>query len=205
MNMEQILQIKNRSVLLIEERSNKDIVVGAPHHAPLGLKSLPCPDHIDSDENTGLLGYYLSQLLDCPLIIACNYFIDSNKDENTDYFKKLVEISPRFLVELHGHGGNKANFDIEISSGNPQKSNWASDLARKLKVKMDQVPYLAPFTISGDFQEIYFKASRSKSIVDNQWIAFHIEIPFSIRRERSLYIPFCKILAECLTWIQDND
>jgi len=197
MYMDQILKIQNRSMLVFEEGVNKRIVVGVPHHAPLGVSELPCPDHDDSDENTGFLGYYLAQLLECPLIVACNYFIDSNKDDKSDYFVKLVDLSPQFLVELHGHAGEKARYDIEISSGK-QKSNWSSDLAMKLRVKMDQVSELAPYTISGDYKNIYFKASRSKTIVTDQWIAYHIEIPFSIRKHRSLYIPFCEILAGCL-------
>ena len=72
-----ILESK-KSSLVIEERGNKNIVIGMPHHAPAGVDTLPCNRF--ADENTGYLGRYIAENLDCCSIIACNYTIDVNKD-----------------------------------------------------------------------------------------------------------------------------
>jgi len=45
MNAELMLEATNTSLLIIEERQHKDIVVGVPHHAPAGVDHLPCPEH----------------------------------------------------------------------------------------------------------------------------------------------------------------
>jgi hypothetical protein len=199
MNIEDILHYKDLSILAIEERDRNSFVVAAPHHAPLGVKQLPCPEHTISDENTGFLGAYTAQLMDCPFIVACNYFIDSNKNTSTDYFKKITGWEPSVLVELHGHGGDKAHFDIEISSGNQQRNHWSEKLAHTLGAKMRRVAGFEHYDISGDYNSIYFTASKSLSINTSRWLAFHLEIPYLIRAQSSLYEPFCEMLAESLT------
>ena len=135
--MENFLECKDRSLLVIEERATSDIVVGVPHHAPLGVGVLPCPEHPNADENTGFLGYYTAQLLDCHFIAACNYFIDSNKSKESDYYRKLLDWSPLILVELHGHGQGNARYDIEISCGSRKRTDWSIRLADSLKSKFE--------------------------------------------------------------------
>lgn len=197
-NMNYLLEISDKSLLVIEERETSEIVVGVPHHAPLGIGVLPCPEHPNADENTGVLGYYTAQLLDCHFIAACNYFIDSNKSRGSDYYRKLADWSPLILVELHGHGQGNARYDIEISCGSHKRTDWSSRLAGMIREKIAAVQSLQNYSVNGDYQQIYFKASQSVSITSERWLAFHIELPYAIRAQKSRYIPFCEILAGSL-------
>jgi len=205
MKIDDILHCKELSILAMEERVSNGFVVAVPHHAPLGVGSLPCPEHPVSDENAGLLGAYTARLLDCPFIVACNYFIDANKDTSSDYFRKIASWQPAVLVELHGHRGEDANHDIEISCGSINRNGWSTKLATAIGGKMKQHEGLNPFNISGDFKQIFFKASKSLSINTDRWLAFHLEIPKSIRAQASLYRPFCEILADSLIEILPDE
>lgn len=181
MQIETLLDDSENSLLIITSGDLKDVVIGVPHHAPLGVVKLPCEEHSEADENAGLLGYYIARLLNCPSVIACNYFIDPNKSENSDYIKRIQSWKPKILTEIHGHGGKSAKFDIEISSGSPEKNCWSKELARRLNDKFVNKPLLEGYTMSGDFNAIKFKAGKSISIKTTEWIAFHIELPKSIR------------------------
>jgi hypothetical protein len=199
MPMENMLDWRDRSVLIIGEGNTKDIVIGVPHHAPLGVEELPCPDHRDADENVGLLGLYVAQLLNCSYVVACNYFLDSNKHEESDYFKRLLAWNPRMLLEIHGHGSGKAKYHIEISSGNAVRNKWSNRMASELREKMAQSTTLRDYTISGDYNAIYFQASGTKTITSDRWLPFHVELPKRLRMQRTHYEPFCELLAEAVT------
>jgi len=134
--------------------------------------------------------------LNCCSVIACNYFIDPNKSTETDYYKKIKSWNPRFLIEIHGHGSRSANYDIEISSGKADRNNWSKKLAEKLRIQMALTTSLQKYKISGDFNKIYFKATKTATINTDEWIPFHIELPKSIRAKKSKYILFCETLAE---------
>jgi len=201
MHIETILDDPATSMLIVTPGKATDIVVGVPHHAPLGISELPCKEHRDADENAGFLGYYLSRLLDCPSIIACNYFLDPNKYRDSDYFKRIQSWKPKILTEIHGHGGNSAKFGIEISSGSVERNFWSKELAERLGKKLVEIPILQGYTLSGDFKDIHFKATQSLSVVEKEWITFHIELPKSIRESRSRYTLFCELLAEILKGI----
>jgi hypothetical protein len=204
MPVEKILESSTVSSLLIERRENSDFVIGVPHHAPLGTPNLPCPEHEDSDENTGHLGRYLAFLLGCHSVIACNYMMDVNKSRDSDYFKVLSAWSPTALVEIHGHGGEWAIFDIEISCGSIDHESWAMQLAEVLENKLAPIPTLAPYSISGAFEAIYYKATKSVTITTDEWLAFHIELPKALRSSKSQYLPFCESLAESLREILER-
>ncbi|MBU4131637.1 MAG: hypothetical protein KKF12_12525 [Proteobacteria bacterium] len=192
------MENSENSILIAEERKRKDIIVAVPHHAPLGTSKLPCEAHPDADENAGVLGYYISRLLNCCSVIACNYFIDPNKSSKTDYYNKIKSWKPKFLVEIHGHGSRSARYDIEISSGKAERNNWSKTLAEKLEAKMSLTASLQKYKISGDFNKIHFQASKSATIKTDEWIPFHIELPKSIRSKKSEYLLFCEILAETI-------
>jgi len=198
MSVETILDDPNNSHLLFTSGTSKEVVIGVPHHAPLGVTQLPCKEHPNSDENAGFLGYYISRLLNCHSIIACNYFIDPNKDKDSDYSKKIMLLKPKILVEVHGHGSNSAKFDIEISSGSQEKDFWSKEMAGRLQTGLSRAPLLQGYTLSGDFTKIYFKAKNSFTITTNEWVSFHIELPKSIRQAKSQYLPFCEVLAETI-------
>ena len=205
MKIDDILHCKELSILAMEERVSNGIAVAVPHHAPLGVGSLPCPEHPVSDENTGLLGAYTARLLDCPFIVACNYFIDANKYTSSDYFKKIASWQPAVLVELHGHRGKDANHDIEISCGSKGRNGWSKKLAAAIRTRMNQHEDLNQFNISGEFNQIFFKASKSLSINTDRWLAFHLEIPKPIRSQASLYRAFCEMLADSLIEILPDE
>jgi hypothetical protein len=182
MSVESMLAFTAASLLILEERRRKDIVVGVPHHAPGGMLRLPCPEHKISDENAGFLGRYIAEKLDACSVIACNYRIDANKDSNSDYSRQIARWNPRFLVEIHGHSGTKAKSDIEISSGSLEMEGFSKDLAARLSEKFLKIPALKKLSVCGDFEKIYFKAKGSVTISDGPWVSFHIELPRDLRR-----------------------
>ena len=198
MLIDDILKDKKNSILLSIPGSDNGIVIGVPHHAPQGVMELPCEEHRVSDENAGFIGAALAGLLNCPAVIACNYFMDVNKHKSSDYYKKIQFLEPKILTEIHGHSRNKAHFDIEISSGSLERNYLSKKLAEKLCSRFLKETLLQGYTISGDFKEIYFRATKSLSITSRQWIAFHIELPRPIRAFSDQYFLFCELLAGSL-------
>jgi hypothetical protein len=196
MSIETILNDAVNSYLLFIPGTYTEIFVAAPHHAPLSVETLPCESHPSSDENTGLIAFHLARLLGCPCLIAGNYFLDSNKHKGSDYFKKIESLKPKILIEIHGHGSLTAKFDIEISSGSLDKSSWSEKMAAQLQQEMDSIPALRNYSLSGEFNRIYFKASKSLTINTNLWMAFHIELPQKLRETKSEYMPFCELLEK---------
>ena len=201
MQLEEILKDETNSILLFTPGDRKEIVVGVPHHAPLGVLKLPNQEHPASDENTGFLGVALADLLNCPAVIACNYFMDVNKHKSSDYLKIIQSLEPGILVEIHGHSRNLARFDIEISSGSLERNFWSKELADRLRVGLVKAPLLRGYSISGDFKDIYFRATQTASITSPGWVAFHIELPRPLRESRLEYLVFCELLAEVLKGI----
>ena len=197
--IEKILNDTGNYALLVTPGEIEEVVIGVPHHAPLGVGHLPCKEHPYADENAGLVGYELARLLNCKSIIACNSPIDPNKSKDSDYCQKILAWKPTFLVEIHGHGGLSAKFDIEISSGNSIRNFWSKEMAKRLRTKLSSLPLLYEYTISGDINKIYFKARKSFTITVDEWIAFHIELPKSIRASKEKYSLFCKALAETIS------
>ena len=198
MQIEAILDDPENSILLITPGENRDVVIGAPHHAPLGVPELPCADHSMSDENAGLIGYHLSRLLNCRSIIACNYFRDANKDPGSDYCRRILSWKPKMLVEIHGHCSNKVYADIEISSGTSARNDWSLQMAVRLRSELAEIPSLQEYTVSGDFNKIYFKASRSFTIISDEWLPFHVELPWPIRKSQERSRLIGKALAKTI-------
>jgi len=167
--------------LLVNIIPESQIVVGAPHHAPGGITKLPCPEHEDSDENTGVLAKILADRLKCSYVIACNPRIDPNKELTTEYSKAIVEAGCKYLIEIHGHGGKRVLPNgIEISSGAAKKQESVK-FARLLQQHFEKHDSLKSFTISGDFDKVYFKAKNTATINSDRWISYHIELPPNLR------------------------
>ena len=179
---ELMLESTEPSLLIIEERARKDIVVGVPHHAPAGNPSLPCPEHKASDENAGFHGRFLSKKLDCCSIIACNYTVDVNKFFRTDYSMQIANWNPKVLVEIHGHGGFKAKSDIEISSGSSTNDKFSKSLANKLLTSFSAVQELQVLSVCGEYSKLYFTATKAVTITDGRWVSYHIELPPALRK-----------------------
>jgi hypothetical protein len=85
MSAELMLESTSTSILIIEERKFKDIIIGVPHHAPAGIDKLPCLEHEESDENAGFLGRYIAEKLNCCSIIACTRR-NKGKSRYRDFF-----------------------------------------------------------------------------------------------------------------------
>ncbi|MFC2064980.1 hypothetical protein ACFLXB_07775 [Chloroflexota bacterium] len=196
--IETILADTQNSILLVTPAENPQVVIGVPHHAPLGVPELPCCEHPMSDENTGFIGYHLSRLLNCPAIIACNYFMDSNKHKGSDYYRKLLSLKPKILIEIHGHCSSKVCADIEISSGRAARDHWSQEMAARLQVKLTSIPSLQEHTVSGDFTKIHFKATKSVTITSAKWVPFHLELPWPIRKSQTMSTLLAQALAETI-------
>ncbi|HSO19996.1 MAG TPA: hypothetical protein VLT88_11080 [Desulfosarcina sp.] len=179
------LQSTRHDLLIVEERSRSDIVIGAPHHAPAGTPRMPCPEHSDSDENTGLLGRRLAQRLDCCSIIAGNASVDPNKHPDSGYAQQIARWRPRILIEIHGHGKVRSPFDVEISCGSADHSGHAEALAAALRRRISGQAEFADVTVCGRFDDIYFKATKTPTITDARWLAYHIELSSRLRKPTS--------------------
>lgn len=180
------LKCDNVAILMIQKRDCTDIVVGVPHHAPAGQKTLPCPEHTDADENAGFLGRFLAEELNCCSIIACNYNIDSNKSDRSDYTSQILRWNPKVLIEIHGHGGKRADNLIEISSGSIDREQYSMKLSRSLNDFIKNEPEFEKLKEKvqaiGEFKNLNYKASKTITITDRRWIAYHIELPPVLRK-----------------------
>lgn len=200
-NIENLLNRSDVSVLISRRGRYPAIAVGVPHHAPSGVFHLMTSPPRPSDENTGHLGLLLSQILDSSLIIASNYHFDVNKTLESDYTRTLQSLSPKLLVELHGHNNRKSHFDIEISCGSAADSRLSQEFSLALANACLDHNSLKNYSISGDFNKIYFQATQSITISSMPWTSFHIELPPSLRyKPGKTAIPqsgveFCWILA----------
>jgi hypothetical protein len=201
-----MLESTEQSLLITEKRNRSDIVIGVPHHAPAGIPILPCPEHRDSDENAGFIGRHLAEQLDCCSVIACNSTIDVNKHLNSDYSRQIIEWRPKILIEIHGHGKVRSRYDVEISCGSADQSIYAEELAAIINHKIVKEPDLADISVCGRFNDIYFKATKSLTITDSRWLAYHIELSSRLRKPgkeqpgnpTALAYRFCDCLADAL-------
>lgn len=198
MTIETFLNDPLNSYLLYHPAEREDILIAAPHHAPVNVPTLPCETHPVSDENTGWIAYHLSRKLSCGCLIAGNYFLDPNKHRTTDYYKKIEALQPKILIEIHAQGSGAANFDIEISCGSREKSHLSQKMADELALAFAHDSNMSTYRISGDFDAIHFKATKSVTINTNEWIAFHIELPQKLRENKEQYLTFCEELGNLL-------
>ena len=202
--MNEMLREKVKSMLVIEERDRKDVIIGAPHHTAGGVKNMPCPEHTDGDENTGFIAFQIAELLKASSIVACNYRIDPNKTLTTDYASQIIKWKPKYLIEIHGHGARSIpDSSIDISSGSIEKNSLSKKFSSLLQSKFQNNEFLKNYKICGDFNFIHFKASKSATIIDNRWNSIHIELPPSIRLDRTNNLPvfvndFNALLAETI-------
>lgn len=183
--IQQVLNDLDTSYLISEVGKNGHIVIGVPHHAPFGNPDLPTAKPRPADENAGYLGWHLARQLECSFIIATNYTFDVNKYWTSDYSRIIKKWQPQVLIEIHGHGGNSAFYDVEISAGDLKRNEIPKYLAHQLIRSVSDHTELSELSISGDFPEIYFQATLSKTINTDRWLALHIELPLEIRRPAS--------------------
>ena len=176
------LESAEQSHLIIEKRTRFDIVIGVPHHAPAGVPTLPCPEHSDSDENTGFIGRHIAKRLDCCSIIACNSAIDPNKHLDSGYALQIAEWKPSVLIEIHGHGKVRSKYDVEISCSSAEQTDDSEGLAALVNRKLSRDADFANVSVCGRFSDIYFKATKTLTITDPRWLAYHIELSPPLRK-----------------------
>jgi hypothetical protein len=194
------------SLLIIEKRSRSDIVIGVPHHAPAGMSTLPNPEHPDSDENAGFIGRHLAERLDCCSVIACNSTIDVNKHLDSEYAMRIIRWNPDILIEIHGHGKVRSKYDVEVSCGTVDQTGDSEALAAAINHEISKDAKLANVSVCGCFKEIYFKATKTLTITDPRWRAYHIELSSMLRKPgnglpgkpTALAYRFCEYLADVL-------
>jgi len=206
MGVESMLESATTSLLIIEARSNRDLVIGVPHHAPAGQATLPCREHPDADENAGFLGWYLAEKLNCCSVIACNYTVDGNKSLRTDYSMQIAAWSPHQLIEIHGHSGKRAYSNIEISCGSARNNEHSMRLADRLKTAFKSKSELKHLTVCGEYERLYFQAKQAATICGSRWLSYHIELPPELRKPshegfgkpRESSYRFCDVLVQAL-------
>lgn len=209
LSAELMLECSTVSLLIIEEREDNGIVIGAPHHAPKGIEYLKCKNEKGNyrvaDENAGFLGRYIAEKLNSHSIIACNYYFDVNKNLRTDYSIQIAKWKPKYLIEIHGHGDDR--YGVLISSGSKDDEH-AISLASLLNEKKKNIKDLKDIEIVGKFIDIpeKYQAKKSVTITDDRWKSFHIEIPKSLRKTDDLTpgkppiqgYHFCNCLVESI-------
>jgi hypothetical protein len=177
-----MLESTEPSLLIIKTCLRSDIVVGVPHHAPAGVPFLPCPEHRDSDENAGFIGRHLAERLDCCSVIACNSTVDPNKHLHSDYTMQIAALSPSVLIEIHGHGKVRSPYDVEISCGSAEFTHYSEALAADVNHRLAADTGFADVSVCGRFRDIYFRATRTLTITDERWLAYHIELSSRLRK-----------------------
>jgi hypothetical protein len=158
---------------------------------------MPCETPRAGDEGTGFIVDQVANDLNCSSIIASNYFIDSNKYEDSDYFRRIKRWKPDLLIEIHGHGSKSANFDIEISAGSVKDSQLSEKFANGLKNNLSNTE-LADLSICGDYNEIYFTAQYTKTITTHLWNSIHIELPWRVRGFENNSLEFSQALIKTI-------
>lgn len=205
MQLNKLLNESGISYFLVQSGEQTNLVVSAIHHAPAGIPNLPCERHKVSDESVGYLALKIARSLKSSLIIASNYFLDINKPdpnvkdrkENTDYMTWLSHNRPRILVEIHGHSGKYARADVEISSGKHRQA-LSVNFAQKLKKYIKRHHFKRNYSISGDYDAIYYKASEAVTINTDDWLAFHIELCPELRKDNKEVNKIAKCISSTL-------
>lgn len=177
---------RTQTSLLISNLADTDsawVVVGAPHHAPAGVRCLKC--NRPADQNTGLIAWEVAHALGAPFVIATNAEVDPNKSLTSKYSAAVRGFGPRFLLEIHGHGMRNVNFDVEVSAGSVGRSEYAVNFATALSNAMRADPELSALSVSGDFRSIRFRATRTATMHSTDWIGIHVELPLLVRKQGS--------------------
>ena len=201
MEFDERLAHPSQPFLVLEEGKRRDLLVGAPHHAPAGVENLPGRV---SDENAGYLACYLAKQLGCTSVVMVNGVGDPNKSWDTEYAMAISAREPRLLLEIHGHGGRSAWADVEISAGSREREHDAIQLAEELKKQMQQYAPLKELSVAGAWDRIHFTATKAVTINTDRWRSLHLELPAALRIEGEGKLPpeagylFCDALAVAL-------
>lgn len=172
------------------EGANKNILISAPHHAALHfdektMKNAPGKknEYRSYDVNTGSMAIRLAKKLNCSLILLNISENDYNKLDDGDYVKKVLSSGCKTLIEIHGHSEkNISSKSIEITSGSIDRNDQSMKLGSIYQRLMPN------FIVSGNYDEIFYKASKTYSISNSySYNRFHIEFPKTLCTNNSKY------------------
>ena len=86
------------------------------------------------------------------------------------------------ILEIHGHGGQSAKFDIEVSCGSAGREPLAIRFAGALARDLADDPTLSALSVSGEFARVYFRATQAATMQSPLWQGLHVELPLAVRK-----------------------
>ena len=155
---------------MLEHGARPDVVLGVPHHAPVGIDRIalerPQGSRI-ADENAVLYALVCFSALErfdvgCRLVVASQARDhDPNKDSASPYCREALPERAGVLVECHGAGA-RAPHDLELSAG---ANRWADPLrvGRGLAAALGAGFHVAVQTCPGSSQALLLDASGRES------------------------------------------
>ncbi len=158
------------SLTLLEHGSEPRVVLGVPHHAPVGVERIalerPGGSRI-ADENAVLYALVCFTALaqhgvGCRLVVASQARDhDPNKDDGSPYCRAALATPARLLIECHGAGA-RAPHDLELSAG---RNRWARplQLGRDLAAALGAGFHVAVQTCPGTAQALLLDARGRES------------------------------------------
>lgn len=117
---------------------------------------------------------------------------------------KISEWLPKYLIEIQGHGAEVISDDlIEVSTGKFKHNDLSMLFAFTLQRKLKKYKLFDRYRVIGDFEKVYFKGTKSATIIDERWFSLQIEIPPSLRIDRDNNLPieslsFAEYLSETI-------
>ncbi len=183
-----LLGMHKLSLLIADIKTESTITIGIPHHTSGGIRFMSGSEQRVGDDNAGYIGKYIADKLGSSLVCACNYFLDPNKNIYSDYSIAIAQSRPNYLIEIHGHGKTKTRHDVEISCGSSAKEDAAIELKLALERLIRSADQNCPenrclsqLEIAAAFDKIHFKATKTATIQDSRWLAYHIELSPRLR------------------------
>ena len=165
---------------MLERGAQADVVLGVPHHAPVGVERIalerPHGSRI-ADENAVLYALVCFSALaqhgvGCRLVVASQARDhDPNKDGASPYCRAALHDGARVLVECHGAGA-RAPHDLELSAG---RNRLAEPLAvgRGLAAALGAGFHVAAQTRAGSSQALLLDANGGESPTVLRFPALH--------------------------------
>ncbi len=152
------------------ERDAPQIVLGVPHHAPIGVERIALARPEGSriaDENAVVYALVCFSALEaagigCRLVVASQaHDHDPNKDAESPYCRAAFERKATWLVECHG-AGSRAPHDLELSAGRNRRAA-ALPVARRLTSELGRGFTVAAQTTPGTSHAVLLDANGHES------------------------------------------
>jgi hypothetical protein len=155
---------------LLERGEQPDVVLGVPHHAPVGVERIALERSQGSriaDENAVLYALVCFSALEqhdvaCRLVVASQARDhDPNKDGASPYCRAALPDRAQILVECHGAGA-RAPHDLELSAGRNRRADPLA-VGRGLATALGAGFHVAAQTRPGTAQALLLDAGGRES------------------------------------------